>query len=256
MTVAAVILAATAESALADAEGVARVRRLADVAWAGGAVPIVINAPDPDGLVSAALSGAPVTLVEPAARDAGPVGQMVHAIDSALAEVRDTDAALIWPARLAWVDAETITSLIETHGMHPRLVLRPTYEGEAGWPVLVPISELARLRAVAPDRMPDDVIEDLLAGGAVELRIDLGDPGTVHDAGTARADLPPFMGPAAPASGHHEWGAGAGEQPNDVPLEGPALAPFGQAADDEPLARDEPRTSGRDADEEALRLEP
>jgi hypothetical protein len=137
------------------------------------------------------------------------------------------------------VDAETITSLIETHGMHPGLVLRPTYDGTTGWPVLIPGSEVHRLRKVRPDRMPDDVIQDLLEAGAVELRIDLGDPGTTHDAETPLADLPPFLGPAGPASGHHEWGAGAGESPNDVPLEGPALAPFGQAAEEEPVLTDD-----------------
>jgi CTP:molybdopterin cytidylyltransferase MocA len=261
MTVAAVILAASPESALADADGVARVRRLADVAWAGGAVPIVVNAPDPDGRVAAALAGAPVTQVSPAPTEAGPVGQIVLAIDAATAEVRDTDAALVWPARLAWVDAETITSLIETHGMHPGFVLRPTYDGEAGWPVLIPGNEVGRMRGLRPDRMPDDLIQDLLAEGAVELRVDLGDPGTVHDADTPRADLPPFLGPAAPASGHHEWGATAGETPDDVPLEGPALAPFGQAADDEPLATDDALPAGEGAatnrrSDDALRREP
>ena len=75
MTVAAVILAATPESALADADGQPRVRRLVDVAWAGGAVPVIVVAPDPDGLVAAALAGAPATLVATGRhRDGGPVG--------------------------------------------------------------------------------------------------------------------------------------------------------------------------------------
>ena len=47
MTVAAVILAASVESALGDAAGVARVRRIADAAWAGGATPIVVVSPKP-----------------------------------------------------------------------------------------------------------------------------------------------------------------------------------------------------------------
>ena len=42
MTVAAVILSATAEGALAETQGQARVRRLADLAWSGGALPIVV----------------------------------------------------------------------------------------------------------------------------------------------------------------------------------------------------------------------
>ncbi len=207
MTVAAVILAASPESALANVEGVPAIRRLADLAWSGGAVPIVVVAPDPTGGVATALAGAPVTAAAPAPREAGPVGQIVRGIDAALAEVRDTDAAIVWPARLIWVDAETITSLIEAHGQHPGFVLRPTFEGDTGWPVLIPCAELGRLRSLAPDRMPDDLIEDLLEAGAMEWRIDLGDPGTTHDRHTPRADLPAYVGPPQPASGHHEWGA-------------------------------------------------
>jgi len=215
MTVAAVILAASPESALADVEGLPRVRRLADVAWAGGAVPIIVVAPDPTGEVAAALAGAPVTYVPPAPAAAGPVGQMLRGIQAALDEVRDTNAAIVWPARLQWVDAETVTSLIEAHGVHPGFVLRPTYDGDTGWPVLIPRPEVERLRSVGPDRMPDQVIEEIFAAGAVDLRLDLGDPGTTHDASTARADLPPFLGPPGPASGHYEWGAAiadAGDQ--------------------------------------------
>src|SRR5260221_12313184 len=163
MTVAAVILAATPESALADVEGVPRVRRLADVAWSGGAVPIVVVAPDPSGSVQAALAGAPVTYLSPAPREAGPVGQILRGIDGAMSEVTEMDGAIVWPARTQWVDAETITSLIEAHGQHPGFVLRPTYEGEPGWPVLVPRTEVDRLRGLAPDRMLGQAIEDLFA---------------------------------------------------------------------------------------------
>src|SRR5215210_7690250 len=136
MTVAAVILAATAASALADVEGTPSVRRLVDVAWAGGAVPVVVGAPDPDGGVVRALAGAAATYAEPAPLDAGPVGQICRVIDVARAAVSETSAALVWPARMGWVDAETVTSLIEAHGTDPETVLRPAYRGTAGWPAL------------------------------------------------------------------------------------------------------------------------
>lgn len=258
MTIAAVILVASTESALADVEGVPRIRRLANVAWAGGAVPIAVVAPDPDGTVKAALAGAPVTYVEPAPSTAGPVGQIVRGIEAAIEEVTDTDGAIVWPARMQWIDAETITSLIEAHGQHPGFVLRPTYDGDAGWPVLVPRSEVGRLRGIAPDRMPPDVIEDLFAAGAVEWRLDLGDPGATHDASVARADLPPYLGPPGPASGHHEWGAAAAADASasdETALEGPALAPFGQASESEDPAADvEIGPSANPAD--SARLEP
>jgi CTP:molybdopterin cytidylyltransferase MocA len=234
VTVAAVILAASVESALADAAGVTRVRRLADSAWSGGATPIVVVAPDPDGAVATALAGAPVTLATPAPAEAGPVGQIARGIDVAVAEISATDAALVWPARMTWVGPETVTSLIEAHGVDPGTVLRPTYRGEPGWPVLVPIATLATFRGLSPTLMPDDLIEAFLAGGAASRSIDLGDPGTTIDGSTPRENLPPYDGPAEPAGQHsHEWGAEMAETTDDEsPLRGPALAPYGQAEAD------------------------
>jgi CTP:molybdopterin cytidylyltransferase MocA len=231
VTVAAIILAASSESALADADGMASVRRIADVAWSGGAVPIVVVAHDPSGAVAAALAGAPVTLAEPAPAEAGPAGQMARGIDVALAEVKDTSGALIWPARMTWVGPETVTSLIEAHGPLGGRLLTPTFDDEAGWPVLLPLEALPVLRAVAPDRMPPAIPGELVAAGVADERLALGDPGTTHDRDTPRVDLPPYDGPAVPAGGHvHEWGAMSADDPDDGPLEGPSLAPYGQAA--------------------------
>ena len=134
MTVAAVILAASVESALADAGGVPRIRRIADAAWAGGAMPVIVVAPDPEGTVAAALAGAEVKLATPAPVEHGPVGQIVRGIDVAASTVTETTAALIWPARLCWAGPETAGSLIEAHGIDRKSLLRPTYRDEAGWP--------------------------------------------------------------------------------------------------------------------------
>jgi molybdenum cofactor cytidylyltransferase len=226
VTVAAVILAATPESALADAEGQPRVRRLADVAWSGGATPIVVVAADPGSAVTAALAGAPVTLAEPAPAADGPVGQIARGIDVAREAIRETDAALIWPARMAWVGPETVTSLIEAHGASAHAVLRPTYDGTPGWPVLLPLVRLPALRVLGTDRMPDELITDLVANGADLRELDLGDPGSIHDGSVARADLPPYRGPIEPVTGRrHEWEAAVADSA-EGPLEGPALSPF------------------------------
>ncbi len=224
MTVAVVILAASVESALADAAGVPRVRRIADAAWAGGATPIVIVAPDPDDRVAAALAGAPVTLAMPAPHAGGPVAQISRGIDVALGENHGSDVALIWPARLCWAGPETVTSLIETHGLEPDALLRPSWEGQAGWPVLLPVAALPAFRALSPTLMPDALVDALIAGGTVARTLDLGDPGTVIDGGTPRDQLPPYKGPVQSASAHvHEWGAAAAATPDDEPLAGPVI---------------------------------
>jgi CTP:molybdopterin cytidylyltransferase MocA len=207
MTVAAVILSATTEGALSDTLGQPRVRRLADLAWSGGAIPVMVVAPDPDGAVVAALAESEAVYGSPAPVETGPVGQMLRGIDLALGEVRETTAALLWPARMTWVGPETITSLIEAHGAYPSAVLRPAWQGEPGWPVLLPLAHLATLQSISPERMPPEVIEDLVA--VVPSRtLEVGDPGVILDVSTAPADLPTYEGPPEPLAAHtHEWGA-------------------------------------------------
>jgi CTP:molybdopterin cytidylyltransferase MocA len=217
MTVAAVILAASPTSALADADGTPAVRRLADVAWAGGATPVVVCSFDADGAVGAALSNAQATLVEPVATILGPVGQIAAGCDAAVGLVAETDAALVWPARLAWVDAETVTTLIAAHGEDRETVLRPAFGGEPGFPVLLPMTRLAAFRALAPDRMPGDLFLDLAAAGVPVRSIETGDPGVTHDVTVPHGNLPPYDGPPEPADAHaHEWGAAAVDEPDQA----------------------------------------
>ena len=207
MTVAAVILSATYEGALADTLGQPRVRRLVDLAWSGGALPVIVVAPDPDGAVAASLLGTEAVDGLPAPPEVGPVGQMIRGAELAMTEVSDTTAVLLWPARMTWVGPETITSLIEAHGPDPSTVLLPGWQGEPGWPALVPVAYLETLRGISPELMPLDVIHALVA--AVPSRVvEVGDPGVIHDAETAPADLPTYEGPPEPPAGHtHEWGA-------------------------------------------------
>lgn len=222
MTVAAVILAATVDSALADAAGVPRVRRIADAAWSGGAMPIIVVAPDPDGAVAAALAGTEATLTAPVDPALGPVGQIARGIDVAASLVTGTTAAIIWPARLCWIGPETVTSLVEAHGAHPEALLRPTFRGETGWPALLPLEALPVFRALPTTAMPDELVEAIAPTATLEARrIDLGDPGTVMDGSVPREDLPPYDGPAEPAGEHtHEWGEAVAATADESPMRG------------------------------------
>jgi CTP:molybdopterin cytidylyltransferase MocA len=231
MTVAAVILAESIESALADAGGRAAVRRVVESAWSGGAVPIVVVAPDSDGQVAAALSGSGAVLAEPAPPERGAAGQVARGIEVARDGVGETDAAIIWPARMVWADAETVTSLIQAHGTDEGSILRPTWRDQQGWPVLVPVIHAALLASVTPGPSLEDVLDDVLRLGAPLRLIDLGDPGVTHDRSTPREAIPDYEGPPRPLAAPPEWGAEAAEREDDAPLEGPALAPYGQAAD-------------------------
>ena len=206
MTVAAVILSATADGALAETLGQARVRRLADLAWSGGALPIVVLSPDPDGAVAASLAGSEASHGLPAPAETGPVGQMARGIELAEAEVHDLTAALLWPARMVWVGPETVTSLIEAHGTARGSMLRPAWHGEPGWPVVLPLVHLEALRSIAADVMPPDIIERL-AHMVPSRMVEVGDPGVTHDVDTEPGALPDYEGPPDPPAGHtHEWG--------------------------------------------------
>ena len=97
MTVAAVILASTADGALTDTLGQPRVRRLVDIAWAGGALPVVVVAPDPDGAV-ARLYGVKrrfgPTSVKRATFVIGTDGIVLHALANELQMTVHADQAL------------------------------------------------------------------------------------------------------------------------------------------------------------------
>jgi hypothetical protein len=135
---------------------------------------------------------------------------------------------------MTWVSPETVTSMIEAHGITPDVTMTPGYEGRAGWPSLVPLTAMDALRGVGADRMPDQILDDLFARGLQDGPLQLGDPGTRFDRDTPRTELPPYIGPLGPVAGHvHEWGAMSADEPDDGPLEGPALAPYAPAAEDD-----------------------
>ena len=79
--------------------------------------------------------------------------------------------------------------------------------------------------------MPNMLLDDLAAAGAELVAVDTGDPGTTHDLSTPFDQLPAYAGPPEPVAGNPpEWGAAAADMADDAPLEGPALAPYPQAA--------------------------
>ena len=196
MTVAAVILAPDAEAALAEVEGEPALRRPVRAAWAGGAMPIVAVVPDAQSLAGA-VADLQVAVVGPPPQERG-VAWFVHGLQAARESVSEADAGLLWPFSYGWVDPETVTSLIEAHGADPAAIIRPTFHGRPGFPILVPMSEEGRLEELFGVH-GDEAIRRLAAEGADYREIEVGDPGTVHDISTPRSELPPYQGPSEPA---------------------------------------------------------
>jgi CTP:molybdopterin cytidylyltransferase MocA len=213
MTVAAIVAVTPTDDALADAVGRPAVRRIVDAAWAGGATPIIVATADPDGAISASLRGSPAVVVPPA--PGGEIGACLAGVRAARESVRETYAVLLWPARMTWVDPETVTSLIEGHGRAPDRVLRPLRADRQGWPVLVPSGDADRIL-----RDAEGELAPLLDGLDGVQSIELGDPGTTHGSETPLDELPDYQGPPEPVGGPPpEWGAAAAETPD------PELAP-------------------------------
>lgn len=219
MTVAAIVIAHSADDALAPVEGTPRVRSRVDAAWAGGAIPIIVVCPDPEGAVAASLGDAPATVVSPGPDVPHGSAWFVAGFDAALSAVAETAAAMLFPSRFVWLDPETVTTLIEAHGASPRAVVRPTFRGEPGFPAVVPTAWLETLRAQAGSSGPD-ALAAVVAAGADEVRLEVGDPGTVLDASTARSELPPYQGPPEPAGGPPpEWNAALADRIGQSPPE-------------------------------------
>jgi CTP:molybdopterin cytidylyltransferase MocA len=207
VTVGAVIVPEGVTEALADATGRAAVRRIVDAAWAGGAMPIVVVAADPDGRIADALLGSPAIVVEPG-RASGRETYRLGA-RAAASSVNGSSAVLLWPGRMTWTDPETVTSLIEAHGASTEAVIRPRRAGQAGWPALVPLSAVDSLLG-APGGDVDDALQDV---DAVEL--ELGDPGSIMGSEVALDELPDYAGPPEPVAGPPpDWGAAAADAPD------------------------------------------
>jgi len=206
MTVAAIVLVPDLAVALSDADGEPAVRRVVQAAWSGGALPIVVVSDVAGDDVAAALEGLPVTLTVPGPDEPRGVAWFLHGIRAAHTAVADATAGLLWPARCAWVDPETVTSLVELHGAAPGELVRPAFAGQAGFPILVPLPVAEKL-AAWPDLHAYQAVEALVREGAPARTPELGDPGIVFDVATPRAELPGFEGPPAPAGAVPEWNA-------------------------------------------------
>ena len=234
MTVAAVILSATAEGALADTLGQPRVRRL--VTSPGRAAPCRSSScpRTPEARSRRRSPGPRRSTAPPAPVEDGPPARWSVAPRLALAEVRDTTAVLLWPARMTWVGPETVTSLIEAHGTD-RATRSCARRGTAspGWPVLVPVAHLdAPARRRPPTGCRPTSIDDLVDGAPDAAWSRSATRASSTTPTTALADLPPYEGPPDPPAGHtHEWGDDVETAASTRrPGEGRACAPFPQAA--------------------------
>jgi CTP:molybdopterin cytidylyltransferase MocA len=197
MTVAAIVLAPDLATALSDADGEPAIRRIVHSAWAGGALPIVIVARDLPPELIAAVAGMPASCQQSNSEPG--IAWFCQGFLEARSKVTETTAALLWPAKQAWVDPETVTSLVEAHGQSPDEILRPCFDHQQGMPVLIPASFEDALAALTGQGLHGGpAVAALVAGGATQRELDLGDPGIVFDLATPRSEMPGYEAPSRP----------------------------------------------------------
>jgi len=197
MTVAAIVIVPDPAVALADVEGEPVIRRLVQSAWAGGAMPLVVVCPSIDDEFQRAIAELQVVSTHPDAMAPRGIAWFAGGQQAAVRAVAESTASLLWPIHYSWVDPETVTSLIEAHGVSPNSILRAAYRAQRGFPILVPNSLAGRLAAMTGMR-GEEAIEAVIAQGVPSITIELGDPGIVHDGTTPRSGLPDYQGPPAP----------------------------------------------------------
>jgi molybdenum cofactor cytidylyltransferase len=215
MTVAAVVLVPELPAALVDADGEPALRRIGQTAWSGGALPTVAVTPQVTGELRAAVSDLAVKLVSPTPDEPRGIAWFVRGMWAATAAVAEVSGALLWPVKFVWVDPETVTSLVEAHGAAPEAIIRPTYRGRPGFPILVPVALTDRLAALSGQHGAE-AVATLIAAGVALRTIELGDPGIVHDMTTPRDALPGYQGPPEPAGGPPpDWNSALAAQAGD-----------------------------------------
>ncbi len=217
MTVAAVVIVPEPHSALAPIDGEPALRRVAQVAWSGGALPTVIVAAEVPADLRRAVADLGVTLTSPGPDEPQGIAWFVHGMSTAVAAVAETSAAMLWPFRFVWVDPETVTSLVEAHGATPDAIVRAAYGGQPGFPILFPVTLADRLAALSGQHA-EEAAQSLAAAGVPIRHIELGDPGIVHDASTPRGGLPDYQGPPEPVAGPPpDWGSAVATEDQDQP---------------------------------------
>jgi CTP:molybdopterin cytidylyltransferase MocA len=241
LTVGAVVAAAGAEEALADAAGRVAVRRIVDSAWAGGAMPIIVVVDDVEGRVAAALHGSPAHLVAGASLAAAaqaPVGRDASA-ETGPAHARGATSA-------TEVTSAERPSMARGAGASPVLSVATWRNGAvAALEAVVGTSALllwpGNMTWIDPEtvtslieahgRLPSDVLRPQRAGqdgwpvlvpagsvlgllaspgqegleerlATIQLgRVELGDPGSVLGLDVDLAALPDYAGPPEPVGG-------------------------------------------------------
>ena len=187
--IAAIVLAAGRSSrvgrpkALLPVEGETFVSRIVGTLARGGADEVfVVAGPGGETDIRSALQGAtsPVTIVTNPAPERGHLSSLVTGLDT-LAQ-RQVEAVLVTLVDLPLLSETTVRAVIDAYHHHDRpSIVRATYRGAHGHPVLFDRSIFDELRAADPDVGAREVTH---RHAASICNVEVDDPGLANDVDT------------------------------------------------------------------------
>lgn len=146
-----------------------------------GAAPVVVVLGHHAEAIRSSVELAAVHVVENAAPELGMLSSFKVGLRALAEAPADITGVLAWPVDHPLVRPATLLRLREEHAAHPGRAIVPRFEGRGGHPTL-----FARTLWPALLALPDEVGARGLyeRQPRAELRIDVDDPGVVHDVDT------------------------------------------------------------------------
>jgi molybdenum cofactor cytidylyltransferase len=152
---------------------------MAHVFLDAGASPVIIVTGADHDQVEASLEGLPVQKVFNAAHLEG---EMLSSVQVGLASLgEDVEAALVAPADLVYLRAETVRAVIERWKTRPSALLAPSFERRRGHPMLLARSEWPGVMALERGK----TLRDFFRARAEDIDyLVVHDPGVLRDVDT------------------------------------------------------------------------
>jgi molybdenum cofactor cytidylyltransferase len=154
------------------------VRHLAAVLLAGGVIDVIVVGRPDDGALGAEVesAGTGVRLVLNAHAEAGQLSSVVAGLNAA--DRPGVHGVLVTPVDVPLILPDTVRALLTTFAARRVPVLRATYRGHHGHPVIFGRGVFDALRRADPAIGAKAVVQ-AHAGALVDLEVD--DPGVLHD---------------------------------------------------------------------------
>ncbi|HRY84061.1 MAG TPA: NTP transferase domain-containing protein [Candidatus Cloacimonadota bacterium] len=101
---------------------------------------------------------------------------MLSSLRLGVSECPDMDAYLVFPVDFPFVKKETILSLLQAACEYPGIVIKPTYRGDKGHPIIIPGN-----MDLSPEEISGGLAELIYKQGLTVLDLPVDDPGILRN---------------------------------------------------------------------------